>query len=344
MEALLYPYLPVSDRRQVGPWELIPFGNQSDEDLLNAAVKEMVEGLIRLYGDDDPMVNQGATARWLEGKVGDDIDRAAMRSLGRALVVAVLDANPSNLDREDASPNAGHQTATSDNAIGYGHPIDGSGGVAVQYGALVTRLEAGMGIENPDYKIQAPIELPKPMLSRGFDDYYASGLCQLLAPDSDAARRLGRAIDWLGLAWRNTTSLNLDLRLMALRTSFEVLFDQSETEPLRTAVSGLLDPDDAAKSPRTWTTRRGRELTVEMTDLEWWFTSFSELRNAIAHGDPIPEQAYRFEDHWHFWIAESRLREAIKETVAEAGYPDVRLEYGVRILKQAFDKADAEQS
>src|SRR5262249_40319787 len=127
MEVLLYPYLPISDRQRVGPWELIPFGDQKEEDILSEVVKEMVEGLIALYSDEDPMVNLGAVARWREAKVGDDIDREAMRSLGRALVVAVLDANPSNLDREDAAPNAGHQSATSDNAIGYGHPIDGSG-------------------------------------------------------------------------------------------------------------------------------------------------------------------------------------------------------------------------
>lgn len=340
MEALFYPYLPTSDRSEVGPWQLIPFGDLANDDLLNEVVKETVEGLVGLYSVDDPMVNLGAIARAREGKVGDDIDRQGMQNLGRALLVSMLDANTPALDQEEPA-NAGHGMTTSDNAIGYGHPIDGSGGVAVEYGVLVRRLEGGMGIKNPDYKIQAPIELPRPMLGRGFDDYYASALYELLDVESDAARRLGRAIDWLGLAWRNTTSLNFDLRVIALRTGFEVLFDESDTQELRASLSALLDGDDPVKKPRKWTNRSGKVFAVDLTDLEWWFTCFTELRAAIAHGDPIPDERYRFEGQWHFWIAESRLREAIKELVARAGHPDVKLEYGTRILKRAYEEAAA---
>lgn len=50
----------------------------------------------------------------------------------------------------------------------------------------------------------------------------------------------------------------------------------------------------------------------------------------------------RLDGGWHFWIAEARLGQAIKETVAEAGYPDVRLEHGTRLIKRALDAAEAE--
>ena len=70
-----------------------------------------------------------------------------------------------------------------------------------------------------------------------------------------------------------------------------------------------------------------------MTDLEWWFTRFTFLRNAIVHGRRPTKGELRHGRHWQLWIAEYRLRQAIKEVVAQHGYPLVRMD--------AFDRAFA---
>jgi hypothetical protein len=44
----------------------------------------------------------------------------------------------------------------------------------------------------------------------------------------------------------------------------------------------------------------------------------------------------------HLWIAEGRLRDAIKETVAEAGCPLVRLDPFERALHRAAEQIAAE--
>jgi hypothetical protein len=75
-----------------------------------------------------------------------------------------------------------------------------------------------------------------------------------------------------------------------------------------------------------WTTLRGRPHSEGMSDLEWWFTRFVFLRNAIVHGDEIPPGQFRFGRQWQIWIAEGRLRDAIKETVARAGFPRIRID------------------
>jgi len=56
------------------------------------------------------------------------------------------------------------------------------------------------------------------------------------------AGRIGRAIDWLDLAWRNTTSLDDDTRILAIYSGFEVLLGEEGAEALGVALSDLLEP------------------------------------------------------------------------------------------------------
>jgi hypothetical protein len=75
-----------------------------------------------------------------------------------------------------------------------------------------------------------------------------------------------------------------------------------------------------------------------MSDLEWWFTRFTFLRNTVIHGEqPTPAQL-RHGRNWHLWIAEYRLRQAIKETVARHGHPLVRLDPIDRAVELAIQR------
>lgn len=339
MDILLYPYLPLTNRRTVGGWQVIPIAEVESDDLVNDFAGRAVEGLGRLYEVEGMQLPLGAVARPPDGAIGDDFELSAMRTLGRALLVGLLDTNPDFLAKgEEPLGNLGHGTVTSDNALGYGHPVQPDGGVAVEYGYMSRKLVGGLSIDDDHHKIHEPIELPTPMLSKDFEGYYADAAHRTLDRDTEESRRLGRAIDWLGIAWRNSESLRIDMRIVALRTSFEVLLgaEVGELKELRLLLSQLLDPDDAKRTSRTWPGGKGKPITGDLTELEWWFTQFSLLRNAIVHGDELEEDRYEFEGKSQLWLGEARLREAITEVIAEAGFPDVKLDYGLRVIREAF--------
>lgn len=45
------------------------------------------------------------------------------------------------------------------------------------------------------------------------DDVYLDALLSVLGNQDDQSRRIGRAIDWLDLSWRNTSSIDEDTRI-----------------------------------------------------------------------------------------------------------------------------------
>jgi hypothetical protein len=168
---------------------------------------------------------------------------------------------------------------------------------------------------------------------------YGSALYRLLTEDSASARRLGRAIDWLDVAWRNSDALDLNLRVAALHSGHETLLDVSaDYKAAARALSDLLEPANVERHTRPgWANRQGRSVEDEVSDLEWWFIQFAFLRNAILHGDEITTEHHHDElGRVHLWVAEETLRRAIRETVAAAGWPDLRLEVTRRSLERAL--------
>jgi hypothetical protein len=253
-----------------------------------------------------------------------------MLTLRRAIVVGLLEGNPTPPalaeDDEAVHPNGGWKSATSDNAALWGHPIDASGYTAVEYGAMVTTLSGGHNVLHEDsVTIRPPAELATPFMYGYFDGFYSDAVFAVLASGEDSSRRLGRAIDWLDLAWRNSPSTP-ELRVVLLRTGFEVMFGSDNTYVVRDALYALLDSPDVASQERTWTTLGGKEQTAELSDLGWWFMQFAFLRNAIMHGDEVPDTRFEHNGRPHVWLGEYRLRAAIKARVAEAGFPTVLLD------------------
>lgn len=169
---------------------------------------------------------------------------------------------------------------------------------------------------------------------------YAAALLEVLERGDEQSRRLDRSIEWLAIAWRNEEAISLDVRILALRAGFEVLFGGgSSTQKHRAALHSLLDDQTAARRSRTWVDR-GKEIHADLTDVEWWFQSFALLRNAIAHGDAISEADRSFEGQLHLWRGEHTLRAAIKRTVVQVGHdPDLELDRATRELRRAL--ADA---
>jgi hypothetical protein len=336
----LAPYLPLSSEVSVGPWRLIPFRRIASRHTRGRQVFNEVRRLRTAYS-----LKKGARASFGAlvlpdgGRIGDELPRRAMRPLARALTAAVLDGNPSLLLNEEDEPNLGHVMASADNAVVYGHPLTGGPSYAISTGAMVRQLDlrhSSAGRRLPP--ITPPPELPTPLFSR-FDDEYATATQRELVGESATARRVDRTIEWLALAWSNTTAISADARVLAFRAGFDVLLGGgSSTAKHRRALSNLLDESDAARRRHAW---RGQNHSVELTDLEWWFQSFALLRNAIAHGDQIADDHWLFDDGKpHLHHADDVLRRAIKRKVADdLDEPDLLLDPFERALARAARSA-----
>ena len=340
MEIWFFPYLLVFRRRNVGPWRLVPKKSIRPRDAAGPGLLKAARGVGSLYETDpDPLISTkfGAFVIRRSQTVGAVHDRGSMQALRRAVVAALLDGNPI----EESPQPSGHGAWTSDNAVLFGHPVTGSGSVTVEHGAMVRTLVSGYRPGSAGSTIRPPTELHLPLLGQDLDPEYATVIYRLLVKGDDFAARLGRVIDWLDLAWRNTTSIDADLRIMALRSGFEVLLsrmDEEDPVTLAHALSHLLDPPGAKKCVRHWKRRSGKPTSQALTDLEWWFVTFTFLRNAVAHGVSVTPQAYFFDTKSHVMVAEANLRRAVKARVLARGYKWLRLDPLNRRIERAWAK------
>jgi hypothetical protein len=335
-DVLVAPYLPLRQREIVGPWELIPRSALVADDVSEPRLLEAIPQLLDAYRPQSSnSAAFGVVIRSSAGKVGEDFDRTTPALLRCSLLAAVLETNPSRLTpEEERTGNEGHESLTSDNVLIRGHSLNDGGWVADQYGLMVTMLVGGMRLGEPGARFEPPGELIIPALPTRFDGIYATAIYDEIAKGTPLSRRITRALDWLGMAWRNTSALEVSTRIVALRAGFEVLFGVGDsTRAIRDALGQLMNPPDAPRVDQTWTEHGKSKGPFALTAIEWWFQSFSMLRNSIMHGDEIPATAWEHGEHHHIWIAEDNLRKAIKEILIRAGHPeDLRDDPAQRLL------------
>lgn len=336
--ALIFPYLPLRYPVTVNGWQLTPV-HELDSAQIVMGGRDFLDGLLRLYGLDSGGRGTGALVHAVGADLGSEFDPADIPPLRRAVTTAMLDQNPSPLIPEDErSGNEGERSTTSDNGLAWGHKIGDDGYVAAEYGFMVPTLSGGYNALDPaSMAFRTPMELRQPFGARDLDEDYASALHRKITDDTDEGRRLSRTQDWLDIAWRNTESMNQDVRIFALRASYEVLFDDDDTFSVRDKLSALLDTSEERRFPRTWTSRTGQPKSAELTDLGWWFQQFAFLRNALAHGHVIEEARYVHDGVSHVLLAELRLRQAIREVVTQDGNEELR---HPPTLRAAFRRLD----
>jgi hypothetical protein len=278
----------------------------------------------------------GAFIRRGDQLVGEELNTEGMRTLYDAVVVSLLDQNPSRAVAGMVDDyNSGHRMATTENALLFGHRFDAELYTGFETGTMVVMRHLGPRIGETVDAIPPPADMHLPAFRPQFDEAYAQALSEVLPNLGEDDPDLPGAIRWLELAWTNSASIDTAGRILALRAGFDVLFGGASTRRIRRRLSALLDEENAARTHREWDDRE-RHLEEDLTDLEWWFQSFALLRNKIAHGGEISDADYLFDDGIpHHWHAEWQLRRAIKQVVANAGHPEVLLD----IFDRAFEAA-----
>ena len=336
IDVVYLPYLPLRSRAVVGEWELIPRGELADDDCLDQRAAELARGLAAMYVL--PTGSSGGTggvfARPKDGRLGEEArDLGSLGDLRRACVAMVLDPNPSPLLLQDERDlNAGHWMLTSDNAMLVAHGINREHGyTGTITGSRVQRTSLGVSVvddpENPRTRPRAVVPPPADLRIPWFnpptlDTEYAHATWESIRRGDDAARRLARAIDWLALAWLNTTAMTDDLRVPAFRAGFEVLLDSQDAVPLARRLTELLVDTSDIRS-RTWLSVEGNQRSANLRDVGWWFVEFSILRNKLMHGRSAGQENWIHDGRSHTDLGEWYLRQAIKHTVANDGHPDI---------------------
>ena len=325
------PYLLLEERIRIGSWEVIPAAALELGDCASQHAFEQVNGLLELYHRPHRVPEgSGCFLRRGDARIGKSHRDHDIGTMRRALLVGALDVNVTPWRGEPTDPNWGWRTRTSDSLFLVWHRINPAGSVSTRSGAIISTLEGGLSITDdpegtlPPSEIAPPIEQSFPFMARQPDAEYADVLFDTLHRADARAQRLATAIDWLDLAWRNTTSVNDGTRILLLKAGFEALLAAEHTLPeQRAALAALLGRDAGRRRRRrTPINRFGNPRPPEqMTDVEWWYSRFTWLRNGIAHGGRrLTRRDWRHGRACHFWLGDHWLRAAIRaEVVAASG-------------------------
>jgi hypothetical protein len=339
------PYLPLRERASVNGWVVLPIAELDEAEYASERAQAGAPGLAMLYAlDDSESRDAGAFVYRPSSGIGAEFTGDDVLTMHRALVVMALHGNPDppRVEGDREFTRGGDTALTSDNALVYGHPIAPDGYVAAEYGAVARTLSGGYNVFRPrEIRIRPPGDLYMPSHRRHLDGELADAVHRCITRDTDPARRLHRAIAWLDLAWRNAQSITPDMRIPTVRSGFEVLFNSGKTKVLYRALSDLLDPEGAPRTPRTWIDYR-HHYNDDLTALQWWFVCFTLLRNRIAHGKPVPVESHRHDNHYQTDLGLVHLQRAIRATVIARGYPWLELDPETRRRYRIYRKQNIE--
>lgn len=312
-DLLLTPYLPLSKEMTIVEWRLVPFKTMNEAEIVPEALAKPVERLVAAYGRDDGI---GAVVHLNGQQVGAEFEMRDFMRLRAALLAGTVGGNPEMASTEDGGLDAWSLT-TSENALLVGHPLGHGSGYALQIGIL-SRVLSGRGAagDEPLPPIEAPVELPTPLVS-SFDVELAEAVYDALGAEDDRARRLERALDWYRVLLSNAEAVSIDVRMGAARSALEVLLGVGDGTKKIVRAFGLL----VRKSDTTVQTYEDvfwANGPVQLTEDEWWLTRLSMLRNAIMHGDEVPDELWKHEGHPQLNLVHDKLIAALRAFAAES--------------------------
>jgi hypothetical protein len=317
-DLLLTPYLPLSKEMTIREWRLVPFKEMREDETVPRALAKRVERLVAAYGRDDGM---GALVHLIGQQVGAEFEMRDFMRLRAALLAGTVGGNPDMASAENGGL-GGWSLTTSENALLVGHPIGDGSGYALQIGVLFRVLSGRGALEDePLPPIEPPVELPTPLIS-SFDVELAEAVYDALGADDDRARRLQRALDWYRVVLSNAEAVSIDVRIGAAKSALEVLLGVGdETKKIVRAFGRLVrKPDSTAQTYEDVFWANG---PVRLTEDEWWLTRLSMLRNAIMHGDEVPDDLWKHEGHHQLNLVHDNLLAALRAFAAESAGDDL---------------------
>jgi hypothetical protein len=316
-DLLLTPYLPLSTAEMICGWRLVPFKALPQEGAVPSGLRRSVERLVDAYDRDDGM---GAVVHLDGMDVGAPFEMDDFMRLRFALLAGTVGGNPNIADAD--AEDRGWSMTTSENALLVGHPLGDGGSYALQIGVLA-RVLSGRGAlgDEPLPRIEPPIELPCPMFS-SFDGELADAVYDALGADDDRARRLERALEWYRVVLSNAEAVSIDVRIGAARSALEVLLGVGDQTKRVVRAFGRLvrgpDPKEQTYEEVFWANG-----PVQLTEEEWWLTRLSMLRNAIMHGDEVPDELWKHEGHHQLNHVHDELLNALRAYAAECKGDDL---------------------
>ncbi len=315
---LLTPYLPLSKELSIREWKLIPFKAMGEAEIVPTALAKPIERLIAAYGRDDGM---GAVVHLDGRQVGAEFEMRDFTRLRAALLAGTVGGNPEMESTQDGGLGAWSLT-TAENALLVGHPLGDGSGYALQIGVLVRVLSGRGALEGePLPPIEPPLELPTPLVS-SFDGELAEAVYDALGASDDRARRLERALEWYRVVLSNAEAVSVDVRIGAAKSALEALLGVGdETKKVVRAFGRLVRRPDSRE--QTYEDVFWANGPVQLTEDEWWLTRLSMLRNAIMHGDEVPDDLWEHEGHHQLNLVHDKLIAALRAFAAEASAEDL---------------------
>jgi hypothetical protein len=339
VDVLIAPYLILPNDLNIGAWSYVRVGEVESSGVLPEELRSAVVDLVEAYRVESASGPIGAIVYPREGRIGSPFHRSEMVRLRKAQLVGAISNNPRMaISDDDQEANAGHMAMTTENALLYGHPVDGHRSYVVETGSLVRGLSLRSAKEGEALpKVAAPTDLHTPLMA-SFDVEAAEATLGILGGNDVVSRRLDRALDWYELCFSNSVSVSQDARIVALRCAFEVLLGVGdETKKVVRATEALLR--DETTEPLTYEPRWAKGQVPGTID-GLWMSRFSELRNKIAHGDEVPAELWQFEGFDQISLGHDRLLDAVKSFISNAvGDPLLRMPLGERGLLRAYIQA-----
>lgn len=335
-----FPALPLSKNVQLGDW--IVGAPPDDTKWATIRFKELSELALSAF---DRLGFRRPSLMW-HSKNGFDGEMPQLEECGAiqsSVRFAALDYN----DATDGDPNRAYDLVTSENAELFIQPLDEVKGTIAyrRGGALKGELGAGykigeQAIPLPDatLPIQTPIVMSRTL---------AQAVHSHLQAQSGKASSIRTALEWHGVAMANPHAVTVQQRLIALKTGFEAILGTSDSlegsQLLRKLFAdatsqhlkllpwaGILwSPKELRNLKRVRHTRGGKAKIDTRSELEDWFMTLSEVRNAIIHEGIVkaveysapPERPLSRYAGPLLWVGERLLREAIKASLG----PDILL-------------------
>jgi hypothetical protein len=350
-----FPALPLEKTASLGDWNVgVP---PADVTWCSPRFRELAEKLLASFHE--LKFKDGALLwhreRGFDGSRPSDKEIGAIRA---AVGFAAFDANDRLFGHRGVNP--GDYLVTTENTDLFIQPIDegGEGITHLRDGFLRNVLIGGWKIgEKPlpvpdavmplSKRVPASTKLAKTLFDK------------LIAHVSKTPARISTAIGWHRAAMVNTPAVNLEQRIVALKTGFEALFGESESSLCATALRSLFEnatarhrdllpwagmiwsPKDRTDLQRSYKTRSGKKKQVTRSEVEDWFMALADARNSVIHDGALPAPKYAAPPErplsryagWLFWVGERLLREAVKAILG----PEILL-CGAIAERAAFDE------